>query len=193
MAARALGHSPQEIDTLSRQVPTRFHDRDRIYAGLSGWEESLAEPAMYGHPLQDRERYRLLLELSAGLAGRIKEGGTHSGGMVFGTAERHLSELVPLEPSGTEGLLRCQYDKDDLERVGLPKLDLLGLRMHTALHKAGRPRVKEAGAQGRPLRPAARRQEDLRPHKDRAQRRDVPVGESGTDAPEPAARAKEAR
>jgi error-prone DNA polymerase len=137
VAARALGHSPQEIDALSRQVPTRFQDRDRVYAGLSGWEESLAEPAMYGHPLQDTERYRLLLELSAGLAGRIKEGGTHSGGMVFGTAEYHLSELVPLEPSGTEGLLRCQYDKDDLERVGLPKLDLLGLRMHTALHRAG--------------------------------------------------------
>jgi error-prone DNA polymerase len=137
VAARALGHSPQEIDTLSRQVPTRFQDRDRVYAGLSGWEESLAEPAMYGHPLQDTEKYRLLLELSAGLAGHIKEGGTHSGGMVFGTAEHHLSELVPLEPSGTEGLLRCQYDKDDLERVGLPKLDLLGLRMHTALHRAG--------------------------------------------------------
>jgi error-prone DNA polymerase len=137
VAARALGHSPREIDEISRHVPTRFRDRNRIYAGLSGWEEALAEPAMKGHPLQDTDKYRLLLELSAGLAGRIKEGGTHSGGMVFGTAEHHLSELVPLEPSGKEGLLRCQYDKDDLERVGLPKLDLLGLRMHTALHRAG--------------------------------------------------------
>jgi error-prone DNA polymerase len=137
VAARALGHSPGEIDVLSRNVPTRFSDRNKVYAGLSGWDESLAEPAMKDHPLQDRERYRLLLELSARLAGRIKEGGTHSGGMVFGTAEHQLSELVPLEPSGKDGLLRCQYDKDDLERVGLPKLDLLGLRMHTALHKAG--------------------------------------------------------
>ena len=137
VAARALGHSPGEINELSRHVPTRFRDRNRTYAGLSGWEEALAEPAMKGHPLQDVEKHLLLLEISACLAGRIKEGGTHSGGMVFGTAERHLSELVPLEPSGTEGLLRCQYDKDDLERVGLPKLDLLGLRMHTALHRAG--------------------------------------------------------
>jgi error-prone DNA polymerase len=137
VAARALGHPPREIDLLSRNVPTRFKDRNRVYAGLSGWEESLAEPAMKDHPLQGVEKHRLLLEISAGLTGRIKEGGTHSGGMVFGTAEHHLSELVPLEPSGTEGLLRCQYDKDDLERVGLPKLDLLGLRMHTALHKAG--------------------------------------------------------
>ena len=145
VAARALGHPPGEIDILSRNVPTRFSDRNRVYAGLSGWDESLAEPAMQGHPLQDRERYRLLLELSAGLAGRIKEGGTHSGGMVFGTAEHHLSELVPLEPSGTEGLQRCQYDKDDLERVGLPKLDLLGLRMHTALHRAGKSASKRTG------------------------------------------------
>ena len=145
VAARALGHSPREIDALSRHVPTRFPDRNRVYMGLSGWEEALEEPAMRGHPLQDTERYRLLLELSAGLVGRVREAGTHSGGMVFGTAERHLSELVPLEPSGTEGLPRCQYDKDDLERVGLPKLDLLGLRMHTALHKAGDLATRRTG------------------------------------------------
>jgi error-prone DNA polymerase len=145
MAARALGHPPGEINDLSRHVPTRFRDRDRTYAGLEGWKDSLEEPAMRGHPLQDTEKYRLLLELSARLAGRVREAGTHSGGMVFGTAERHLSELVPLEPSGTEGLLRCQYDKDDLERVGIPKLDLLGLRMHTALHQAGELATKRSG------------------------------------------------
>jgi error-prone DNA polymerase len=144
-AARALGHPPREMDALSRHVPTRFRDRDRTYAGLDGWREALREPAMRGHPLQDVERYRLLLEISAGLAGRVREAGTHSGGMVFGTAEHHLSELVPLEPSGTEGLLRCQYDKDDLEKVGIPKLDLLGLRMHTALHRAGALATERTG------------------------------------------------
>ncbi|QIN81524.1 DNA polymerase III subunit alpha [Rubrobacter tropicus] len=145
VAARALGHQPGEINDLSRHVPTRFRDRDRVYAGLDGWKEALSEPAMRNHPLQDVERYRLLLELSAGLLGRVREAGTHSGGMVFGTAERHLSELVPLEPSGKEGLLRCQYDKDDLERIGIPKLDLLGLRMHTALHRAGVLATKRTG------------------------------------------------
>jgi error-prone DNA polymerase len=138
VAARALGHTPSEMDALSRKVPTRFRDRDRVYGGLEGWEEALREPQMRGHPLQDRRRHRLLLELSAGLVGRNREAGTHSGGMVFGTATRHLSEFVPLEPSGTEGLPRCQFDKDGLEYAGLPKLDLLGLRMHTALSEAGR-------------------------------------------------------
>ena len=138
VAARALGRTPAEIDALSRGVPTRFRDRDRIYTGLQGWEEALKEPAMRGHPLQDRRKHRLLLELSAGLVGRNRDAGTHSGGMVFGMAALHLSDLVPLEPSGMEGLPRCQYDKDGLEYAGLPKLDLLGLRMHTALSEAGR-------------------------------------------------------
>jgi len=137
MAARALGHTPSEINALSRHVPARFRDRDRVYAGLDGWREALSEPAMRGHALQDTERYGLLLEISAKLDGRIREVGTHLGGMVIGNHQYHLSELVPLEPSGQDGLLRAQYDKDGLEYVGIPKLDLLGLRMHSALAEAG--------------------------------------------------------
>src|SRR3712207_1599957 len=137
VGARALGHAPREIDELSRHVPTRFRDRDRIYNPLEGWQEALAEPAMRGHPLQNTQRYKLLLEISGRLAGRLLQAGTHLGGLVFGNEHRRLPELVPVEPTGTEGLLRVQYDKDDLEYAGMPKLDLLGLRMHTALHEAG--------------------------------------------------------
>ena len=162
VAARALGHPPQEIDELCRHVPTRFRDRNKVYEGLSDWEEALAEPAMRGHPLQDTTRHRLLLELSARLVGRIREAGTHSGGMVFGTTEWHLSELVPLEPSGTEGLLRCQYDKEDLERVGLPKLDLLGLKMHTALRKAGELASRRLGRRVDPYAPPSNNTETYR-------------------------------
>jgi error-prone DNA polymerase len=138
IAARALGHPPQEVNDLSRHVPTRFMDRDRLLNPVKGWAEALREPAMRGHPLQDRRKHALLPELAWGLAGRYHQAGTHLGGLVMGNDEHHLSALVPLEPSGKEGLLRCQFDKDDLEYVGLPKLDLLGLRMHTALHEAGR-------------------------------------------------------
>lgn len=94
MAARALGHTPSEINALSRHVPARFRDRDRVYAGLDGWREALREPAMRGHALQDTESYGLLLELSAKLDGRIREVGTHLGGMVIGNHQYHLSDLV---------------------------------------------------------------------------------------------------
>jgi DNA polymerase III alpha subunit len=72
---------------------------------------------------------------------------------VLGTSGRHLSEMVPLEPSGKPGLLRTQYDKDDLEAVGLPKQDLLGLKMHTALRKAGELVSARLGRKVDPLSP----------------------------------------
>ena len=150
VAARALGHAPREIDELSRHVPTRFRDRERTYNPLAGWEEALAEPAMRGHPLQEREEHALLLEVSGRLAGRHLQAGTHNGGLVFGNEHHHLAELAPMEPTAMEGLLRVQYDKDDLEYVGMPKLDLLGLRMHTALHEAG---VLASGRLGRKVDP----------------------------------------
>jgi error-prone DNA polymerase len=153
VAARALGHAPEDVNRLSRHVPVRFTDRDRILNPISGWDEALREPAMRGHPLQDRARHRLLLELSWKLVGRLQGAGTHLGGLVFGNEGYHLSEIAPLEPSGRPGLLRCQYDKDDLEYVGLPKLDLLGLKMHTALRKAGDMVSRKLGKDIDPLSP----------------------------------------
>jgi error-prone DNA polymerase len=153
VAARALGHPPREIDDLARHVPARVRDRDDELRPVAGWEQALAEPAMRGHPLQDREKHRLLLELSWRLKGHLHGAGTHLGGVVFGTRRRHLSELVPLEPGGKEGLIRCQYDKDDLEYAGIPKLDLLGLRMHSALHEAGELASARLGKLVDPLSP----------------------------------------
>jgi error-prone DNA polymerase len=153
VTARALGHAPREINELSRHVPTRFRDRGRTYTPLSGWQEALAEPAMRGHPLQDRKKHKLLLELSGRLAGRYLQAGTHLGGLVFGNERHHLSELAPVEPSGMPGLIRVQYDKDDLEYTGMPKLDLLGLRMHTALHAAGELASKRVGRKVDPYDP----------------------------------------
>ena len=145
IAARALGYSPAQIDDFSRHVPTRIRDRDTIIDPIETWQRALAEPAMRNHPLQDIGKYRMLLEVSHGLNGRLREAGTHLGGMVLGNHQYQLSELVPLEPTGKDGLLRVQFDKDDIEYAGIPKLDVLGLRMHSALHEAGKLASKRTG------------------------------------------------
>ena len=145
IAARALGYSPAQIDDFSRHVPTRIRDKDKIIDSIETWQRALAEPAMRNHPLQDVAKYRMLLDISHGLNGRLREAGTHLGGMVLGNHQYQLSELVPLEPTGKEGLLRVQFDKDDIEYAGIPKLDVLGLRMHSALHEAGELASKRVG------------------------------------------------
>ncbi len=162
VAARALGHTPAEINELSRHVPARIRDRDALVRPIHGWERALAEPAMRGHPLQDGGRYGLLMGLAARLYGKLWQAGTHNGGAVFGSEGQHLSGLVPLELSGKEGLLRAQYDKDDLEYVGLPKLDLLGLKMHTALRKAGELVSEKFGREVDPLAPPPNDEETYR-------------------------------
>ena len=156
-SARALGYSPKEVDDLCRHVPRRSEARDRDTTTnpeeSSAWAPALRSPAMHGHALQDGSRYALVLDLAERLAGRLQAAGTHPGGLVVGTDHAHLSEIAPMEHSGMEGLLRVQYDKDGLEYVGLPKLDILGLKMHTALRKAGELATARTGKRVDPLSP----------------------------------------
>lgn len=154
MAARSLGYTSKETDELARNVPRHIRDRDQPDGASSEWDVALSSPAMRGHPLQDRRRYALLLELATKLEGRLSQAGTHTGGLVFAPKGMKLSEVASLEASGTRGLVRCQFDKDDIEGVlGMPKLDLLGLRTHTSLRKAGELVSKKLGRRMDPLSP----------------------------------------
>ena len=157
-ASRALGYTPSEIDELAKNVPHRIRDRDRTSNHTSEWDTALSSPAMRNHPLQDRHRHALLLELATELEGRLSQPGTHLGGLVFAPKGIELSEVVPLEASGTPGLIRTQYDKDDLESVlRMPKLDLLGLPDPHLPQKGRRAGLQKARAKGRPALPSTGR------------------------------------
>jgi len=60
--------------------------------------------------------------------------GQHSGGMVI--AAGRLDNVVPLEPATMPGRVVVQWDKDDCAALGIVKVDLLGLRMMSALQEA---------------------------------------------------------
>ncbi|MFA9274134.1 MAG: error-prone DNA polymerase [Candidatus Aquirickettsiella gammari] len=58
----------------------------------------------------------------------------HSGGFVI--ARDKLTRLVPVEKASMEGRSIIQWDKDDLEALGLLKVDVLALGMLSALQRA---------------------------------------------------------
>ena len=58
----------------------------------------------------------------------------HPGGMII--AAGRLDEVVPLEPAAMPGRVVMQWDKDDVEDLGIVKIDLLGLGMLAALAEA---------------------------------------------------------
>ncbi|MFZ1386445.1 MAG: error-prone DNA polymerase, partial [Thiolinea sp.] len=82
----------------------------------------------------DSRSWQLFLRLCQEIHGLPRHLGIHNGGMVLSGPP--LAEIMPLEPATMEARTVCQWDKDALEDVGMVKIDLLGLRMLSALEEA---------------------------------------------------------
>jgi DNA-directed DNA polymerase III PolC len=79
-------------------------------------------------------RLRLALELSTTLCGFPRHLSQHVGGFVL-TADR-LDELIPIQNAAMEDRTVVEWDKDDLDALGIYKIDVLALGMLTALRKS---------------------------------------------------------
>ncbi len=76
---------------------------------------------------------RQLLGLVGELLGFPRHLGQHVGGLVI--TQGPLCELVPIENAAMEGRTVIEWDKDDLDELGILKVDCLSLGMLTAIHK----------------------------------------------------------
>ena len=82
----------------------------------------------------DERRMRLWQELSLTLMGFPRHLSQHTGGFVI--AKGALCRMVPIENAAMPERSIIQWDKDDLDALGLLKVDVLALGMLTALRKA---------------------------------------------------------
>jgi error-prone DNA polymerase len=90
-------------------------------------------------------RLSALLDTCRRVRGLPRHLGQHSGGMVLST--EGLDNFVPLENARMPGRSVLQWDKSDIEDMGLLKVDLLGLGMMAALQDA----VDICGQRGQPV------------------------------------------
>jgi DNA-directed DNA polymerase III PolC len=120
---RAFGYSYEKINRLTAFLP--YHLKSSQIEAASH-----TLPELKDTPLQDENE---LLRMAAKISGLPYQLSVHLGGVVI--APEALDSWVPVEMSN-KGFPVAQYDKDDVEALGLVKLDLLGLRMHTAIQKA---------------------------------------------------------
>ncbi len=77
---------------------------------------------------------RLWLALANEVRGFPRHLSQHTGGFVI--ARDKLSRLVPVENAAMDDRTVVQWDKDDLDALGLLKIDVLALGMLTAIHRA---------------------------------------------------------
>ena len=103
---------------------------------LAWWDGEAALPGRIREAELDPEspRIRQLLELTRQLIGFPRHLSQHVGGFVISRGP--LSELVPVENAAMPGRTVIQWDKNDLEAMGLMKVDVLALGMLTALRRA---------------------------------------------------------
>ena len=121
-AGKALGFDPEQIDRLARTQA--WWDRGRLS------EQRLAEA---GFDPANR-RVQLLLERVDELIGFPRHLSQHVGGFVI--ARGPLSQLVPIENAAMAERTIIQWDKDDLDALGLLKIDVLALGMLSAIRRA---------------------------------------------------------
>ncbi|MBB4660254.1 error-prone DNA polymerase [Parvularcula dongshanensis] len=108
----------------------------RLMSQSWGW---MAEPptdervTALGIDLRDR-RIRLTLELARELVGFPRHLSQHPGGFVL--TRGRLDEIVPIENAAMEDRTVIEWDKDDIDVIGMLKIDVLGLGMLSVIRKA---------------------------------------------------------
>ncbi len=90
---------------------------------VSIWQERGDAPALEHSP---RNRWQWLLTMCAEIDGFPRHLGIHVGGMLV--TRTPLIDLVPIERATMPNRVVTQYDKEDVEQLGLVKIDLLSLR-----------------------------------------------------------------
>lgn len=119
---KALGLEPASVDALAKSI--------QWWDGKSVASERVLEAGLD----PDDELLRRVLDLVAMLIGFPRHLSQHVGGFVI--SERPLSRLVPIENAAMPERTVIQWDKDDLEELGMLKVDVLGLGMLSAIRRS---------------------------------------------------------
>jgi DNA polymerase III subunit alpha len=133
-SGRVLGMGYNTVDKIAKLIPPRPLDltlSDALGRSEKSQKETDRVVKEFCDLYEQDEEARSLIDLALKLENLTRNAGKHAGGVVIGP--RPLTEFAPLycEPGG--GGVVTQYDKDDVEAVGLVKFDFLGLRTLTII------------------------------------------------------------
>jgi DNA polymerase-3 subunit alpha len=98
--------------------------------------DAMKEEPLLQERFDNEDEVRQLLELAQRVEGLTRNVGMHAGGVLI--APGKLTDFCPLYTQGDDSGVVSQYDKDDVEAVGLVKFDFLGLTTLTILDWAER-------------------------------------------------------
>ncbi|MDF1655681.1 MAG: DNA polymerase III subunit alpha [Coxiellaceae bacterium] len=119
---RVMGMPYGFVDKLAKLIP--FEIGMTLQKALEQEDELMKR-------YQQEDEVRSLIDLAMKLEGVTRNAGKHAGGVVI--APTKLSDFSPLYCEAEGASIVTQYDKNDVESVGLVKFDFLGLRTLTII------------------------------------------------------------
>jgi error-prone DNA polymerase len=117
---KALGIAETSLDRLARLTSHYGDGVDEAALGLAGLDPNT-------------QAHQLLMQLTQEIQDFPRHLSVHPGGFLLG--HEPVDTLVPVENATMEARTVIQWDKEDVEALGLFKVDLLGLGMLTQVHR----------------------------------------------------------
>jgi DNA polymerase-3 subunit alpha len=120
---RALGMPYPDVDRIAKMIPTALD---------ATIDKALAEVEQLRNLYENDGTIHELIDLSRKLEGLTRHASTHAAGVVI--SPRPIVEFAPLYQSGAESReVTTGYAKDEIEEIGLLKMDFLGLKTLTLI------------------------------------------------------------
>jgi DNA polymerase-3 subunit alpha len=120
---RVMGLPYGDVDRVAKLIPHEL--------GIT-LEQAMESPDMK-RLVEENPRIKSLLEVAKSVEGFPRHASTHAAGVVI--AAQPLTDYLPLTRS-SEGEVTTQYPMEDIEAIGLLKMDFLGLRTLTVIRDA---------------------------------------------------------
>jgi DNA polymerase III subunit alpha len=124
-AGRVLDIPYGTVDKIAKLIP----EGPKVYL-----EECLKPGAELKKFYDEDETARKVVDLARPLEGLVRQDSIHAAGVVIG--DRPLTDYVPLQQKGADQEVVTQFAMEDVESLGLLKMDFLGLRNLDVIDKA---------------------------------------------------------
>jgi len=137
LAATVISYRPRSaLRDVGKALGMDLAEVDRLARGFQWWDGQRIDPERIRALGVDPSDHRVqrLIELTSEILGFPRHLSQHVGGFVI--ARGRLDELVPIENATMPERTVIQWDKDDLDALGLLKVDVLALGMLSAIRRA---------------------------------------------------------
>jgi len=137
LTATVISYRPKSaIRDVGKSLGLGLSQIELLSANLSWWDGTRVIPERLKeigiNP--EQPQFQLLLELANEIIGFPRHLSQHTGGFVI--SDKPINRFVPIENASMDNRTVIEWDKNDINAVGLLKVDCLSLGMLTAIHKS---------------------------------------------------------